>query len=43
MAIIEGSRSVRRQIVMVDASNHIVFIDRTDVVTEQLQKFLSAT
>ena len=28
---------------VVDASNHIVFIDRTDVVTEQLEKFLSAT
>lgn len=33
----------RALVEVVDASNHIVFIDRTDVVTEQLQKFLSAT
>jgi hypothetical protein len=24
----------------VDDSNHLVFIDRTDVVTDQVQKFL---
>ena len=28
------------QVHFVDDPNHIVFIDRTDVVTDQLQKFL---
>jgi pimeloyl-ACP methyl ester carboxylesterase len=28
------------QVELVDDSNHLVFIDRTDVATDQLQKFL---